>query len=107
MHGQLFAPGRIVMTPGVEALFESGALSPDILARHIRGDWGELDGHDIACNHAALVSGDRLHSVYSAAHGEEVWVISDAVPDGWDPSRRAVTTLLLPDEYRPSRGPCP
>jgi hypothetical protein len=60
------------------------------LARHMRGDWGDVCAEDKAANNAALRNGDRILSVY---HSNETkfWIITE-----WD---RSVTTILLPCEY--------
>lgn len=76
-------------------------ISPlTLLARHLRGDWGDVDVHDAAQNEIALLNGLRLLSSYSLQRTNSegvkgvtdvVWVITEA--------DRSVTTLLLPDEY--------
>jgi hypothetical protein len=43
-----FSPGRIMATPGVLRAFEaSGDLPLPYLQRHLSGDWGDLDVHDL------------------------------------------------------------
>ena len=83
----LFPPGQIVATPGV--------LSMDIqpleyLGRHLAGDWGELDPHDMRANKIALKDGYRLFSSYETPEGK-IWIITE--------HDRSITTLLLPSEY--------
>jgi hypothetical protein len=58
---------------------------------HARGDWGELSADDVAENEFSLQNGFRLLSSYATASGQKLWVITEA--------DRALTTLLLPDEY--------
>ena len=94
-----FSLGRVVATPGaLEALAKAGQAPAELLSRHLRGDWGDLDAEDAARNDAALdpADGSRLLSAYRLTTGEKVWVISEAVGDD---GRRASTCLLLPDEY--------
>ena len=88
-----FAPGRVLMTCGVDALVRQGRINPvPFLQRHLSGDWGELDDSDRCQNDAALKSGqDRLFSSYQVGHELRLWIITE-----WD---RSVTTLLLPSEY--------
>lgn len=87
-----FEPGRIVATPGAtEAFREAGELEFTYLARHILGDWGELDRHDRRENERALKTGARLLSAYTLRTGVRVWIISEA--------DRSSTCLLLPSEY--------
>jgi hypothetical protein len=61
------------------------------LARHARGDWGELCPADMRANDRALREGDRLLSAYKTSTGERLWVITEA--------DRSATTILLPSEY--------
>src|SRR3954451_2180125 len=46
----LFNPGEVLMTPGILGLLDGEKLAflevISCLARHVSGDWGELDGHD-------------------------------------------------------------
>lgn len=87
-----FPMGRIVATQGVLWLFAEAELSPDpFLDRHVVGDWGDLDAHDLVENERALERGGRLMSVYPLPDGDKLWIITE-----WD---RSVTTLLLPEEY--------
>ena len=82
--------GRIVATPAA-----LGTVSqPDIVAalrRHAVGDWGDVTPDDRAANDDALLSGERLLSVYQSATGTTFWVITEA--------DRSATTVLLPDDY--------
>ena len=89
----LFPLGRVVMTNGaVEALVREDALPETLLARHVRGDWGDLCAEDRAVNRDALRLGQRLLSAYTLPQtGASVWVITEA--------DRQTTTLLLPGEY--------
>ena len=49
MAEQKFQPGRIVATPGALAALEASGEAPvGYLARHIAGDWGDVDEHDHA-----------------------------------------------------------
>lgn len=88
----LFPLGQIVATPGALETLEAAAESPaDLLNRHVRGDWGDLDEEDKAANHAALKDGSRILSAYVLSTAERIWVITEA--------DRSSTCLLRPDEY--------
>ncbi|OAI07036.1 hypothetical protein A1353_08415 [Methylomonas methanica] len=88
----LFPLGQTVATPGaLAALAELGMTGFELLYRHHRGDWGDLDQEDIATNNAALKDGARLFSSYQLTQQIKIWIITEA--------DRSVTTLLLPEEY--------
>lgn len=86
-----FPTGQIVATPGVMTLAEEGVDLLHYLARHVHGDWGDLDIEDIATNNENLRAGNRLHSSYDLDNGKTLWIITER--------DRSVTTLLLPEEY--------
>jgi len=86
----LFELGRVVSTPGaLEALTREDIGKA--LARHHRGDWGEIGRHDWQENEASLREGFRLLSVYQGTSGTTFWVITEA--------DRSSTCVLLPSEY--------
>jgi hypothetical protein len=86
----LFELGQVVSTPGaLDAL-----TAEDIgkaLARHHRGDWGDVGRHDWRANEEALTEGFRLFSVYRSESSVKFWVITEA--------DRSSTCVLLPEEY--------
>jgi hypothetical protein len=87
-----FKLGDLLSTPAaLAALFRSGQTPLFFLARHARGDWGDVDVEDWKANDAAVRDGDRILSAYKTLKGETLWVITEA--------DRSVTTILLPEEY--------
>lgn len=87
----LFDLGRVVATPGaLEVLGATGTNPAELLARHVSGDWGHLDGHDRRENARSLKTGARILSAYPVGE-ERVWIITEA--------DRASTCILLPSEY--------
>ena len=93
----LFSPGKVVATPGaLEALQQANQSVWVFLARHLAGDWGEVDAHDKAANHKALKDGSRLLSAYTLNTGTTIWLVTEAQGDN---GNRAATTALLPEEY--------
>ena len=85
-----FWAGRIVITPGAQSkVSEDDAL--ECLARHVAGDWGDLDENDRKENDLALEYGFRLFSRYVTPGGTTFWIITE--------HDRSVTTILLPEEY--------
>ena len=92
-----FNLGQILATPGaLDALQESGQNVQFFLARHVRGDWGEVDDEDKQANEQALVDGSRLLSAYRTLKNSRIWIITEAADDD---GHRLATTCLLPSEY--------
>jgi Protein of unknown function (DUF2958) len=90
--GPKFPLGQLVATPGAIEAFEHNGQSPiTFVRRHSKGDWGELDAHDVVENEFALEHGVRLLSAYTLKDGTRIWIITEA--------DRSVTTILLPEEY--------
>jgi len=90
MTKPLFQLGQIVVTIGIERSVAPGAAL-GALARHARGDWGEVCDDDAAENELSLKEGFRLLSVYEYENQPKFWIITEA--------DRSVTTILLPEEY--------
>src|SRR5271157_1513353 len=89
--------GRIVATPGaLHALHDAGQPVGEFLARHVCGDWGDLDDEDRNLNNAALIDGSRILSAYQTRKGERIWVITEAVNEV---GLRYCSTILLVSEY--------
>lgn len=70
------------------------------LARHLRGDWGDLDRHDWALNEQAVAChAGRLLSSYTVpaeldSPDGRLWFITDHLSDP-----AMVTTILWPSDY--------
>ena len=91
MCKELFSLGKTVATPGALAALKEASISPpSLLARHHKGDWGELCSEDAEANQQALEHGSRIFSSYEIG-SRKVWVITEA--------DRSATTVLLPEEY--------
>lgn len=93
-----FALGTIVGTSAaLAALLAAGASAPSLLARHRRGDFGQLDPADAQLQERALAHEHdpgqrvRMMSVYHLGNGRPVWIITEA--------DRSSTCILLPEEY--------
>ncbi|MBH1829224.1 plasmid related protein [Stenotrophomonas maltophilia] len=61
-----------------------------LVARHVRGDFGDLCDEDRESNRQAIQYGSRVLSSYELKGGK-VWIITEA--------DRSVTTVLLPSDY--------
>jgi hypothetical protein len=84
-----FPLGQLLITRAA-----AGRLAPeeiaDGIARHARGDWGDLSAEDAAENELSLREGFRLLSAYGQGD-RRFWIITEA--------DRSVTTVLLAEDY--------
>ena len=96
----VFRTGQIVASRGVYDLACQNAdfaqFVQKSLNRHVKGDWGDMDGEDKETNDQALKQSARLLSAYNddrfPKHGvATIWIITEA--------DRSSTTILFPDEY--------
>ena len=95
----LFSPGQVVATPAALAMLqELGSSVPQLLLRHLTGDWQQMCKPDRDTNWAAVIEGEtRVFSSFDIApkgHAGKpikIWVITE-----WD---RSVTTVLRPEDY--------
>jgi hypothetical protein len=88
--GPKFPLGGVYITQAAAAVLSSADVG-GALQRHQRGDWGELDSHDVQENELALAHEERLFSVYRSTTGVKFYVSTE--PD------RSRTTILLPEDY--------
>jgi len=87
-----FRIGRLLATPGaMRAIDEAGQDAAFFLARHAKGDWGEVCEEDKGLNEDALEHDARLLSCYRTLRNVRLWIITEA--------DRSATTILLPEEY--------
>ena len=105
MRRPLFPLGQVVATPGAIEVMERLGINPAaLIARHVTGDWGDIDPEDRGLNERALVDGSRILSVYGTAE-DPIWLITDGESDPDDGCRsmtsghRAATTILRPEDY--------
>lgn len=92
MSSVKFELGRTVITPAArDALGEDMGKVLHLLARHARGDWGDLCKNDVDANEIALRAELRLFSSYKLSSDLVIWIITEA--------DRSVTTVLLPSDY--------
>jgi len=88
----LFPLGQIVATLGALDALEKAQQAPmEFLARHVRGDWGDVCEEDAEANEQSLKDGSRILSSYRTKLGEKLWIITEA--------DRSSTACLLPSEY--------
>jgi hypothetical protein len=97
-----FSLGHVYTTGGIKRLIDDAVLDSAFvracLAKHARGEWGDVCEDDRQANEDALRDGSRIFSVYRTAEVEDerIWIITDAADDG---GHREATTILLPSEY--------
>jgi hypothetical protein len=93
-----FDLGPIISTPGALDALQRNAMSGlELLARHARGEWGELCDEDKQANDSAIQTGARIMSAYTLPDGTKIWLITDAEID--DQHHRQSSVFLLPTEY--------
>ena len=85
-----FPLGHMVITANAQQTLHPESV-PQALARHAKGDWGELDNEDRVSNERALKVGGRLFSAYRDCNKVKFWIITEA--------DRSATTVLLPEDY--------
>ncbi len=89
-HTKHFPLGTLVITSNAGAQLHPEDVA-QALARHARGDWGELSPEDRDENELSLKDGFRLLSAYTDRHGTKFWIITEA--------DRSATTVVLPEDY--------
>jgi len=90
--GPRFPLGRLAITLAAQAALDAIDISRVLLlARHLHGDWGEINEHDRLQNELAVLLGLRVLSSYALPDGKKVWIITEA--------DRSATTILLPHDY--------
>ena len=93
----LFSLGQVVMTNNLKHRLEEANPTgwfeelDGLIRRHVSGDWGDLDEHDVGINTGALKDGGRIFSAYHTTDGTKLYVITEA--------DRSYTTALLPEDY--------
>ena len=85
-----FDLGQLVITPAAQEALPRSEVC-DALARHSRGDWGDVCAEDWEANEEALREDARILSAYHSTGGIKFWIITEG--------DRSATTVLLPDDY--------
>lgn len=90
-----FELGQLLYTRGVSGKAsedeEFAEFAMESLARHIKGDWGDLPEEDKRENELSLKVGLRILSAYEKEGLPKIWIITEA--------DRSATTILFPGEY--------
>jgi hypothetical protein len=89
-NSPLFAAGVLRATAKAARTIPAGEVL-GAMARHLNGDWGDVDADDWRANDRAVTDGSRIFSVYHTDEGRKFWVITEA--------DRSYTTILLPEDY--------
>lgn len=84
-----FQPGTVSATVGALEIATNEQIA-GLLARHLSGDWGDVDAQDAQANEQALKHGMRILSSYRVGNSK-LWLITEA--------DRSATTVLTPGEY--------
>lgn len=92
MKFHLFDLGEIMVTTAARvALAEAAEDATDYLARHMGGDWGEVNIRRHAANDRAVAGGGRIISGYRTWVNDRLLVITEG--------DRSATSVLLREEY--------
>jgi len=94
-----FYPGPVFVTRGLLEVIPDGQALIPYLARHLEGDFGEVNAEDAALNRAAIKFGGRVLSAYRLPNRTKFWIITDGVGPNGGAQDYTYTTCLLPDEY--------
>ena len=84
-----FPLGQIVATSNALSILTPEEISQG-LARHAKGDWGDVSQESVEQNNESLHDGSRVMSVYGEGR-KRFWIITEA--------NRSVTTILMPEDY--------
>lgn len=86
-----FRSGKPHVTVAATAALELAKVSDlQLLARHLHGDWGDVNEQDRLQNELAVLLDMRILSRYPLPTGSVIWVITEA--------NRATTTFVLMEE---------
>ena len=84
--------GEIVVTESAKSILRFSGETPEaFLARHGRGDWGNVTPEEWFENDAAAVCGGRVWSSYLTAMLHTIWIISEG--------DRRYTRVISPHEF--------
>lgn len=86
----LFQIGNLFATPNAISQVTNDEIQA-ALARHQKGDWGEVCKEDLLANNVAVVNETRILSAYKTSKGKKFWIITEA--------DRSSTTVLMPEDY--------
>lgn len=90
-EGPLFPNGFPVVTAGaLMALAKSRTQPEELLDRHVRGDFGEVDEKRRQANLAAMTKGGPVVSIFTMKSGDRLQVVTAA--------NRSSTTIMLESE---------
>lgn len=92
MSTSKFRAGDLSITKKAKRAMASNHVQADaLLARHLRGDWGDTDEVSKRNNDMALSRGGALRSGYLPPDGKSIWIITGA--------ERNSTIIMLPEDY--------
>ena len=87
----LFHLGILMMTTRIQDAQTNGLNVTELIERHEKADWAEMEDYDREQNVQAIAKGHRVCSRFIVEPWGPIWVITEA--------DRSVTTVLLPSEY--------
>lgn len=92
MSTSKFRAGDLSITQKAKQVMARNHVQADaLLARHLRGDWGDLTEMAKRNNDAVLSRGGALRSGYLLPDGKSIWIVTSA--------ERNSTIIMLPEDY--------
>lgn len=88
-----FEPGEVVITEEANFSLAIRDRHPfQLLARHVEGDWGDIDEHDKMENEQSADQGGRIFSAYNIEDAR-FYIVTEPGEEG------NITTIYLPHEH--------
>lgn len=101
-HSPLFALGELIVTPAARHVLRQAAVPlGDLLDRHQRGDWGQVDEIDRRQNELGVRMRLRIRSAYAVPAGTATEAQGNG-PASPHPSVETVWVVTSPDRLRTS-----
>ena len=90
MTATKFPSGRIVLSRNALVKLDDNDVEVG-MARHLSGDWGNVDKLFGRINDLCLTCHLPLSSSYESSHGVKFWIVTEA--------DRSETSVLLPEDF--------
>lgn len=98
----IFDPGYVLVSEKIRGAQDEGLLIDPLIARHCRGDWGQVPDVVRRINEHGVANdlSNRVHSVFETKAFGPVWVVTERHPSLFQNTQ--TTFVLKPEEYPPN-----